>query len=218
MLKVVIASLIFLSSCSGFQWNEVVIQGVKKDISKKPKKKAPPQDPRLRFIGRYKFAGANIERGSGDIVQIKTCPKDSLFIELNEFDGLNLTFREKGHYLQDNIFFINGQPPLNWIAEEDIKATLAGSRVTQSRKRIRYEGQRKIYVEYLTTFERVDDLLFYTSKVTLYRPHKLFGDELVPDFLGNLHCAYGFDSLTDEQKKAQVRDMGYSTNQKYINK
>ena len=215
MLKLIITSLLLLSSCSKFEWNEVVIQGVKKDLTKIPKTKPTAPDPRLRFVGRYQFTGANVERGSGDLVQIKSCPRDSLFIERNEFGGLALTFREKGQYFYDNIFFINGTPPLNWIAEEDQKATLLENRITQSRKRIRYEGKHKVYIEYLTTMERVDDLLFYSLKTTVYRPHSLFGDELVPEYLGSLHCAYGFDSLTKEQKKARVRDMGYSTNQKY---
>ncbi|MBK26524.1 MAG: hypothetical protein CME70_21170 [Halobacteriovorax sp.] len=209
MLKLVLTSLLFLFSCSNFSWNEVVIQGVKKDLTKQPKIKKQPPDPRLRFVGRYRFVGANIERGTGDLVLIKSCPRDSLFVQTNEFEGLALTFREKGQYFYDNIFFIDGQPPLNWIAEEDLRATRSENRITQSRKTIRMEGSRKVYLEYLTTLERVDDLLFYSSKVTIYRPHKLFGDELVPEYIGDLHCAYGFDSLTEEQKKAQVRDMGY---------
>ncbi len=209
MLKLALASLLFLSSCSNFFWNEIVIQGVKEDSTKKPKAIKLPPDPRLRFVGRYRFAGANIERASSELVPIKTCPRDSLFIQRNDFEGLSLTFREKGQYFYDNIFFIDGKPPLNWIAEEDLEATRLENLIRQSRKRIRMEGSRKVYLEYLSTIERVDDLLFYTSKITIYRPHKLFGDELVPEYIGDLHCAYGFDSLTSEQKKAQVRDMGY---------
>lgn len=165
---------------------------------------------RDRFIGRYQFAGANIERASSDLVAIKSCPKDSLFIEKNEFSGFSLTFRDKSsEYFYDSIFFVNTRPPLNWIAEEDLETEGTGQFIKQSRKRIKYIGKTKVYLEYLTTIEKVDDLLFYTSKTTVFKPSKLFPDEFIPDYLGELHCAYGFDSLTIEQKKAQVRDMGY---------
>ena len=209
MYKLILTSLIFLSSCS--YWNDLEVQGLKnKSVKQKTKKTTKLNDFRDQFIGRYKFAGANIERSTGELVPIKTCPKDSLFIQKNEFKGFSLTFREKGQYFYDNLFFIDTTPPLNWIAEEeDLRTTKSGNRIIQSRKRIRYEGKTKVYLEYLSTIEKVDDLLFYTSKVTSYMPNQIFRDELIPDYLGELHCAYSFDSLTSEQKKAQVRDMGY---------
>lgn len=211
MINIVILSILFLSSCSSFfDWDKVEIQGIKSKKTQESQKIEAIFDSRDKFIGRYKFAGANIERASSDLVAIKSCPKDSLFIEKNDFQGLALTFRDSNsQYFYDNIFFINSRPPLNWIAEEDLETIYSASSIRQSRKRIQYKGSSKVYLEYLSTIEKVDDLLFYSSKVTIYRPNKIFRDELIPDYLGELHCAYSFDSLTDGQKKAQVRDMGY---------
>ncbi len=211
MIKILILSILFLSSCSSlFDWDKVVIQGIKSEKTAESKKPKKVIDPRSKFIGRYKFVGANIERATSSHVPIKSCPKDSLFVDKNDFEGLSLTFRElSSEYFYDNIYFIGSRPPLNWIAEEDLESNYSGNAIKQSRKRIQYKGKTKVYIEYLTTVERVDDLLFYSSKVTVYKPSKIFSDELIPDYLGELHCAYGFDSLTDEQKKAQVRDMGY---------
>ncbi|MFT6069564.1 MAG: hypothetical protein ACJAT2_001012 [Bacteriovoracaceae bacterium] len=211
MIKILILSILFLSSCSSFfDWDKVVIQGIKKEKTANSKKTPKAFDLRSKFIGRYKFAGANIERATSSLVPMKACPKDSLFIEKNDFEGLSLAFRDKSsEYFYDNIYFINSRPPLNWIAEEDLETLYSGNSIKQSRKRIQYRGKDKVYLEYLTTIERVDDLLFYSSKVTVFKPSRVFSNELIPDYLGELHCAYGFDSLTDEQKKAQVRDMGY---------
>lgn len=211
MIKLIILSIVFLTSCSSLpDWDKLVIQGVKSEKVKKSKKEKLKLDIRDRFIGRYKFAGANIERASSDLVPIKSCPKDSLFIEKNDFKGISLTFREKNsQYFYDNIYFIDSTPPLNWIAEEDLKTTYSTSTITQSRKRIQFKGKTKVYLEYLTSIEKVDDLLFYSSKATIYKPSRVFVDELIPEYLGELHCAYGFDSLSEDQKKAQVRDMGY---------
>jgi hypothetical protein len=211
VIKIVILSIFLLSSCSSFfDWDKVVIQGIKSEKTKnsiKPKKKI---DPRDKFIGRYQFAGANIERTTSDLVAIRSCPKDSLFIEKNEFSGLSLTFRDKSsQYYYDTLFFINTRPPLNWVAEEDLETSLSGNIIKQSRKRTQYKGKTKVYIEYLSTLERVDDLLFYSSKTTIYKQNRIFPDEFIPNYLGELHCAYGFDSLTEGQKKAQVRDMGY---------
>lgn len=214
-MKYFVLSLLFLTACSDFNLKELEIQGVKKDTSKVPDIPVAPPDPRLRLIGRYKFVGANIERATGELVKIRSCPKDSLFIDLNDFEGLALTFREKGQYFYEGMFFINKKPPTNWIAEEDLRATMVDNRIDQYRKRIRYERGEKVYIEYNTSLERVDDLLFYNSKVTLYRPHRYFKNELVPKQVGQLQCAYGFDSLTDTQKKAHARDMGYTVKPKY---
>ena len=208
MYKYLITSLIFISSCSSFNWSELVVQGVKEDQSAPPVVKVKI-DQRDRFLGRYRFVGANIERGGGDLVQLKECPKDSVFIEKNEFAGVGLSFRDKGQYFYDNIYFIDSPPPFGWMSTEDIKTKLTGNRLVQKRNRVRYEGKEKVYLEYLTTIDRTEDLLFYNSRVTIYRVNKLFIDELVPDLQGEVHCAYSFDSLSEEQKKTHVRSMGH---------
>jgi hypothetical protein len=211
VIKIVILSILLPSSCSSLpDWDKVVIQGIKSEKTEESKKAKVKIDSRDKFIGRYQFAGANIERASSSLVPIRSCPTDSLFIKKNDFEGVSLIFRDKNsQYFYDNIYFIDSRPPLNWIAEEDLETTYTGNSIRQSRKRIQYKGKTKVYIEYLSTIEKVDDLLFYSSKVTIYRPNKFFTDELIPEYLGELHCAYGFDSLTDDQKKAQVRDMGY---------